>query len=125
MNLNGKQQIWNVNKPLILVQLKNKPPHQIRRKITCLEEMRAAAIPKYMNCWIVVNLHAILNLDLLAVILAVIAVAGSIPGLCCDDAVPEIKIVRPSVRWLSGPEGHERVNVVRPLLRFWLPGERD
>lgn len=65
-----------------------------------------------------------LNLDPLAVRTVGIAAAvvGSIPGLC-DDAVLEIKMRRPSVRWLSGPETHERANVVRPLLRLWLPGD--
>lgn len=39
-------------------------------------------------------------------------------------ALSRIKEARPSVRWLSSAECHERTNAVRPLLRLWLPAEQ-
>lgn len=68
-----------------------------------------------------------MNLDpLIAVILTmVVAAGGAISRGCSSDASQRIKIARPSVRWLSSAESHERANAVRSLLRLWLPGDRN
>lgn len=52
-------------------------------------------------------------------------VVGARSISCGSDATQRIKIARPSVRWLSSAESHERTNAVRPLLRLWLPGNKQ